>query len=440
MKVTFIKPNIGRKKGKVYVDGGRMEPLPFARLAAMTPPDVELALFDDRMEPIPYDAPTDLAAVNVDAFTARRAYEISASFRRRGVPVVLGGFHPSLIPEESLEHADAVCVGEAEGIWPQIVEDARRGRLGGLYRAGGRASLSGLTYRREIFRGKGYLRLALVEFGRGCVNRCNFCAVGSFFDRTYTHRPVDEVVEEVRTLRSRPVFFVDDNIVANREAAKALLEKLVPLGIRWVGQASVDFLEDPELARLMVQSGCAGLVVGFESIVRENLSQMDKNPNLAHADWRAAIRTLRTWGLQVWAAFLLGYDHDDAESIEATWRFARKNRFTFAAFNNLMPYPGTPVYEELRAQGRLLYDKWWLDPDYRFGHASLRHPRMSPEEFTEAVRGARYRFNSPGSILYRMFDPKTGMRNPLRAAIHLWYNLIFRREMLKKQDMKFGYT
>ncbi|MHC5057270.1 MAG: B12-binding domain-containing radical SAM protein [Planctomycetota bacterium] len=440
MKITFIKPNIGRKNGKRYIDTARMEPLPLARLAAMTPADVEVELCDDRAETVPFDAPTDLVAVTVDTYAARRTYEICNEYRARGVPVVLGGYHVTLAPEEAIDYADAVCVGEAEGIWPEIVDDARHGRLKGMYRAGERASLAGLTYRRDLFRGKGYLRLALVEFGRGCTNECSFCATGVFYQRMHTHRPVDEVVAEVKTLRHRLIFFVDDNIVSDVAAAKELFRQLISLRIAWVGQASMNFTQDEELADLLVRSGCVGLVIGFESIVPENLAQMSMNSNMWQDSWARTTEVVREKGLMIWGAFLLGCDHDDPATIDRTWRQAVKQRFGFAAFNTLTPYPGTAIDREFRAEGRLLYDKWWLDPRYRFGHATVTHPRMTPDELTAAAKNARRRFTSSDSILRRWFDRKTNFRTVFNALGYIWYNHVFRREILKKQDMLFGYN
>ena len=174
MKVTLIKPNIGRLEHSLYVDSGRMEPLPLGVLAALTPPDVEVVLYDDRMEQIPYDEPTDLAAITVETFTARRAYEIADEFRRRGVRVILGGMHPTLLPEEAAEHADALYLGDAETLWHQAIDDCRHGRLQSIYRAPAGPPQPGTRTRRDIFRGKGYLPLALLQFSRGCRFECTF--------------------------------------------------------------------------------------------------------------------------------------------------------------------------------------------------------------------------------------------------------------------------
>ena len=461
MKVTLIKPNIGRMLQGPYIDEGRMEPLQIGVLAGLTPARHEVAFFDDRMQCIPYDDPTDLVAITVETFTAKRAYEIAAEFRQRGVPILMGGVHPSLIPEECLEHADAILVGDAETIWPSIIADAESGRLQRIYRAPPGIAHPGARPRRDLFEGKGYLPMTLMQFSRGCHFQCNFCAVSRYFggphyafmsllrglygvrSRTLTDsnwRKVDEVVGEIASQKRKLIFFVDDNLCANRKAAKELFRALIPLRIRWVSQSSLDMLRDAELMDLMMRSGCLGQVIGFESITPGNLSEMGKGHNLhAFDSYRSQVRILRDYGLQTWAAFVLGYDHETTDSVRRTLDFALESRFTFAAFNILTPYPGTPLYDALRDAGRLLYDgKWWLHPEYRFNYASFRPARMSPEELTQACFDARASFNSLPSIFHRLLDFKTNFRNPVRLFTYLRFNPVFRREVFKKHGMYFG--
>jgi radical SAM superfamily enzyme YgiQ (UPF0313 family) len=294
--------------------------------------------------------------------------------------------------------------------------------------------------RRDLLAGKGYLPLTLLQFGRGCRYRCEFCAVGAYFAHSQYARPVAEVVAEIRSQPRRNLFFVDDNLIADPEAAKALFRALVPLRIRWVSQASVDQVSDPELMRLMVESGCLGNVIGFESLDPANLRQMRKGPNLAAFDrYAGAVATLRAHGLQTWAAFALGYDHDTSDSILATAEWAIANRFTFAAFNVLMPYPGTPLYDRLAAEDRLLYDgRWWLHPAYRFNSAAFRPVRMTADELTEATWACRRRWSSPGSIVRRALDRRTNMGSPFRFALYCAYNPLYRREALKRQGLRLG--
>lgn len=442
MKLTLIKPNIGRREHSLYVDEGRMEPLPLGILAALTPEDVEVVMYDDRMEQIPYDEPTDLVGITVETFTARRAYEISEEFRKRGVKTVMGGMHAMLIPEEVEEHCDCVIVGDAEPVWAKMIEDHRAGDLRKRYTAEQpTCPQKGVIARRDIFEGKGYLPITLLQFSRGCSHKCSFCASSVYFNAHHYCRPVDEVIKEIKSQKRKLLFFVDDNIVCNRERAKELFRALIPLKIHWVSQGSMDMLQDKELMELMVKSGCLGLVIGFESISPENITDMNKNTNRkAAADMYASqIEELRQWGLQTWAAFTVGHDGDTVESIRATCDFAIKNKFTFAAFNILMPYPNTPLYEKLKKEGRLLYDeKWWLHEDYRFNYCSIVPKNMTPDELTEISFDCRRRFNSPMSIFTRSLEPRTNMRTPYRLMTYLIYNPLFRKEVFKKQGLRFG--
>jgi len=443
MKITFIKPNIGRHDHSLYVDEGRMEPLQLGVIAGLTPPDVECALYDDRIESIPFDEPTDLAAITVEIYTARRAYEIAAEYRARGVPVILGGFHPTLAPRECLEHADAIYTGDAETGWRQVVEDARAGRLRRVYRApSGVAQPGGVKPRRDLFRGKGYLPITLMQFSRGCRFACSFCAISSFFDRRHHTRRVGEVLDEIASQERKLVFFVDDNLLNDVPAAKEFLRALIPLKIRWVSQASIDMTADPELMDLLEESGCLGNVIGFESLDPRNLRSMKKAPAFLLQGWdryEHACEILRKHHLQTWAAFTLGHDHDTLESIRATSAFALRHNFCFAAYNILMPYIQTPLYERLQREGRLLWDgKWWLHPEYRFNHAAFVPKQMSPDELTAACWECRHAWNRPSSIFKRMWDFKTHMSSPTRLAVYLTYNPIYARETMRKHGMLFG--
>ncbi|MBE6853937.1 MAG: B12-binding domain-containing radical SAM protein [Ruminococcus sp.] len=442
MKLTLIKPNIGRREHSLYVDEARMEPLGLGILAALTPDDIEVVMYDDRMEQIPYDEPSDIVAITVETFTARRAYEISAEYRRRGVTTVMGGMHAVLIPEEVAEHCDCVISGDAEPVWADMLEDFRNGCLKKHYvPVQPEFPQKNIIARRDIFEGKGYLPITLLQFSRGCSHKCSFCASSVYFRARHYCRPVDDVIREIKSQKRKLLFFVDDNIVCDRKKAKELFRALIPLKIKWVSQGSLDMLEDDELMSLMVRSGCLGLVIGFESITLDCISEMKKYTNKRAAGelYSKEIKKLRKWGLQTWAAFTVGHDSDTIETIKATCDFAIKNKFTFAAFNILMPYPNTPLYEKMQKEGRLLYDgKWWLHEDYRFNYASIVPKNMTPDELTEISFRCRSRFNSPFSIFTRAFELHTNMRTPYRFGTYLIYNPLFRKEVFKKQGMRFG--
>ncbi|HLB49352.1 MAG TPA: radical SAM protein [Anaerolineales bacterium] len=434
MKITLIEPAMIKNNGFSEKPSWVLQPLTLATLAGLTPPDVEVQALDDRFEDINYDEPRDLVGISVKTFTAQRAYQIAAEFRRRGVPVILGGHHPTLLPQETSQHADAILIGEAEGIWPDVINDTQRGRLQPIYRQPETLALANVRVDRSIFSGKKYLPIAMVETTRGCPFACNFCSVTAFFGRGFRHRPPEEVVAEVASLNKKFFFFVDDNIVADKEAAKALFRALIPLKIRWISQASLTMTKDLELMRLMRESGCAGVLVGIESINRANLKQIRKSWNTVGIGYDEALKIARDHGIAIVGSFILGMDDDTPESLEQTLEFAIQQRFFSVLFNLLTPYPGTDLYAEFLQQGRLLKPQWWLDASYTYGSIVFQ-PKSISAHGLEQTRLRMYRkFYGPHSILRRLWDPKANARDLWHAFTFLTMNL----PADKEERMRFG--
>lgn len=407
MRITLVHPCIGRRPGQRYIRTWQMEPLPAATLAGLTPRDVDVRFYDDRMEVIPFDEPTDLVALSVETYTAKRAYQIASEYRRRKVPVVMGGFHASLCPDEVARHAESVVTGEAELTWPLVVDDARHGRLQRRYRQETRPSLAGLRPDRSIFRGKRYLPIGLVEAGRGCHFKCDFCAVQTVFESTQTRRPVDDILEELSRLKheKKLFFFVDDNITSNLAQAKEFFRALIPLGLRWVSQSSINAAHDDEFLDLLVRSGCQGVLIGFESLNPSNLKAMNKVFNTQRGGFEKALANLRRHRIRVYGTFIFGYDGDTPESFDPTVAFAQEHGFYIAAFNHLTPFPGTPLYQRLVEENRMLYETWWLDDRYSYNRIPFRPRGMEPDTLQRGCVAARRRFYSWPSILRRGFDP-----------------------------------
>lgn len=415
-----------------------MEPLAPATLAGLTPKDVQIVFYDDRTETIPYDVPTDLVAMSVETYTAKRSYQIASEFRRRGVPVVIGGFHPTLVPEEATEYAESIVVGEAEGLWPEVVEDFRAGRLKRIYRQPQRPRLIGLRPDRSIFSGKRYLPVGLVEAGRGCHFRCEFCAIQSYFGNTQTRRPVEEILEEIKRIKKPLIFFVDDNITSNMSQAKEFFRALIPLKIRWVSQASINAAFDEEFLRLIKASGCQGLLIGFETLNPDNLRRMHKSFNLMHGGYEKALENLRRHQIRLYATFILGYDEDGGDTLDETLAFAERHRFYIVAFNHLTPFPGTPLYKRLEHEGRLLYDRWWLHPEYRYGMVPFAPRGLSAEHVKERCIEARQKFYGFKSIIRRGFDRQVNASNWFMWTHFFSINLLFRSEVLQRKDFPLG--
>jgi radical SAM superfamily enzyme YgiQ (UPF0313 family) len=433
MKITFLRPNMHPGPSL-----GAMEPLAFAILRGLTPGDVECTLQDEQVESLDLDAPTDLVAMTVETYTARRAYEIASTYRRRGVPVVMGGFHPTFLPEEALQFADSVVAGDAEELWGQVVEDLRKGALQRLYVADSQPSLEGVVYDRSLFAGKHYLPLRPFQYGRGCRFACDFCSIHAFYGRTLRHRPLREVAAELEGLQGEKLFLVDDNLFAEPAQAGALFRTLGRYRTRWVCQVSADISGDPELLDLMAANGCVTALIGFESLHPGNLSQMGKRWSLGVGNPGEVVRRFRERGIMVYGTFVFGYDQDTPESFDATVEFAIRSRMCLANFNPLTPTPGTRLYDRLRREGRLRFRRWWLDPRFRYGDALFEPKGMTAEDLAEGCYGARRGFNSIGSLIRRGLDPRANARTPGNLGLFWSANRVSRREILRKQGMGLG--
>ncbi len=393
-------------------------------------------MYDERLEEIDYDEKTDLVAITVETFTAKRAYAISSRFRERGIPVVLGGFHASLIPEEAKQHADSVVIGEAEPIFNTVLEDFQNNRLKPIYNSGYKSDLVGHRSNRSIFKGKKYLPITLTHFSRGCPYSCSYCPDAVLYGGKIRFRSIEDVVADIESQENELVFFVDNSITYNKENLKALLRAITPLKIKWISQADISVAQDNELLQLMVNSGCFGLVVGFESLSEGNLRQMRKSPNLPLlSQYSSLVKRIHGYGISMWAAFLLGYDSDTKDSIKETLDFALKHKFFFAAFNQLIPYYGTPIYKFLEQEKRLLFDKWWLDDNYRFNQTAYIPKNMSAQDLSDECSKARQIYNSGMNMLFRAGNIKADLNNIQKFSLFFKYASIFKKEIQNKQEL-----
>ena len=438
MHITFIQPAIGHKpEGGQYPKTWIMEPLSIAVLAALTPPDWARSFFDDRLGEVRYDIETDVVCIPVECYTANRAYQIAERFRRRAIPVVMGGFHATLCPDEVALSADAVICGEAETVWAEMLGDIQRHALKLRYH-GTTASVFCPLPDRSVYARRNYGPLNLVETSRGCRFRCEFCSITKFFKQTYTARPLEEVVAEIKALPKDILFFVDDNLAMDIGRLKALCHALMPLRKHWIGQLSIHAAHDVELLALMAKSGCAGVLIGFESLHAETIRDMGKQVNASNSDFRTAIANLRRYHLSIYATFVFGYDHDTEETFEETYRFALENKFFFAAFNHLVPFPGTDVYERLKREGRLLHEDWWRRDDVRFGDVVFRPKHFTPERLAELCQAYRLKFYSLPSILRRGHDYSANAHGIRKMFYFYLSNLTQEKEVSRRRGLPNG--
>jgi radical SAM superfamily enzyme YgiQ (UPF0313 family) len=344
-------------------ENARIPNLALPILAGLSPADVEISFTDDLLTPVDLEKDlkeVDLVGITVLSKTALRAYDIADAYRKRGIPVVLGGIHPTALPEEAKEHADSVVMGEAEEVWPHLIEDVRTGNLKPFYRQEGYTELSEMPMpRRDILPKRGYLPLDVVQVSRGCPFRCEFCTVQKFFGEAYRVRPVSNVVDEVRRLPHRWMMLNDDNIIGNPSYSKELLKALVPLKKKWFGQASLSGLKKVENVEVLAKSGCISLFIGFESLSKKNLMRSQKFQN-DPSEYREIIESLHRFGIAICGAFIFGFDEDDPSVFEETVSFAIQTKLFSAVFMILTPYPETTFYHRVKNEGRLVQDRWWL--------------------------------------------------------------------------------
>ena len=438
MKITFVLPAIGKKPGQRYLRSWLMEPLTIAVLNSMIPDSYEREFFDDRIECIDYETKTDVVMITVETYTARRAYAIASEFQKRGRKVILGGYHVTLCPEEAMEHADAIMVGNADRIMPSVLSDLASGTLQKCYDGG--ACISYRMPDRSIYekKRKKYLPVSLVETGRGCYHNCEFCSIAGYYHSHYIHREVSDIIAEIRSCRQKIFFFVDDSIFSDRSFAKELFLEIKKLHIIWTTQITLDIARDEEMLRLMKESGCEMVLIGFESIMSDNLRQMNKGWTERLGERDVLIQRIHNAGISIYASFVFGFDSDNEDSFRATLAFCEKHRFFVVAFNHLLVFPNTKTYEEFKADGRLISENWWLQSGYTFGTITFVPKQLTPESLRMFCKQYKKKFFRFGSILKRGI---TMCRRSHRIMIHLAYwfiNILFHFEVDKRSGIPVG--
>ncbi len=396
MKIVLLSPRTGRLS---KTPSALLIPqLSLHILAGLTPAEHEVKILEEEAEEIDLDESCDLVGISCMTANAPRAYELAGEFRRRGRRVVLGGVHPSILPDEAARHADAVVVGEAEGVWKDVLADASSGSLRPRYHCPDCDLGQYVPMRKESFARKSLFRVLPALTTRGCPFNCDFCCVSDLYGKKIRHLPVANVVRFIRETGGKTYLFLDDNIVGDRRYARELFEGIKPLGIKWVGQASVSFSRDQELMKLAAGSGCAGLFFGVESVSAAQLLKMRKSPKDL-VSLEDAIQRVRDHGMFFHTSLVFGFDEDTKAVFPETLAFLVRNKIGTATFNVLTPYPGTRVYEQFRREGRLLTHDWRY-----YDHATVvfRPRNMSPYELQEGKSWVKREFSRLASILRRL--------------------------------------
>ncbi len=388
MKIALLSPRgpLYRHRSGIFGKSLRYAPLTLPTLASLVPQELraEIMVYDEGIEEIPLDLEADLIGISLITGTSPRGYELADAFRARGIPVVLGGVHPTLCPDEAALHADSVVTGYAEDSWPELLRDFVARRMKPRYSQAPGLNLGGRPFpRRELMGLDRYMTPHTVEATRGCIHHCRFCVVPTAWGRPL-QKPVREVVADIEQMEAKSVIFLDLNLIGDEEYAKVLFRELKPLGIRWAGLATTKIAWDPELLSLASSSGCSGLLIGFETVSPEALVESAKKFNM-HQSYSEVIKRVHGEGIAIMGTFVFGFDTDTPDIFDRVSEFVVENRIDLPRYSVLTPFPSTPLYRRLESEGRLLTRDWSL---YDGQHVVYRPAGMTAEALLSGAERA----------------------------------------------------
>ncbi len=408
--ITFIQPNLLYLKKKRKL---RIEPTIYSKLKWLTPnEDFDCTLIDARIEDVDFNINTNLVVMSISTLTAKSAYYISKKFREKNIPVVFGGCHVMLCPEEAAENADVICIGESEITWPLLLEDFKNGTLKKEYKCDGtRYQLKEIKTDRSIYKKYKYVPLSSIEFSRGCKFNCEFCSYAPIYKQQITYRNPEDIIREMKENPNNNFVFVDENFGNNIEKTSELARLMIPLKIKWSAQMSVNALQNANFVKLLAKSGCKCLFIGFETTNIETLKQMNKMANLKKDSYDIAIQNCVNNDILIAAGLIVGSDNDTRETIEETYKFVSKHQIIFCNFVNLLPFPGTDFYKRLKKEGRLIFDKWWLEDIAPYHHALFITKHFNEKEM--ATLGYNYikRYYTYKEIFRRFINSKYKLKS-----------------------------
>jgi radical SAM superfamily enzyme YgiQ (UPF0313 family) len=387
-----------------------LQALTLPTLAGLTPSGIEVKLTTERNEEINYQSDADLIGITFLSFLASRAYTVADRYRRLGKKVVIGGPHATVVPEEAINHADAVVIGEAEDVWPQLLHDFGNGGMRRFYQARQLPALDHLPpARKDLKKTKGICTISMVQTGRGCPFNCDYCYTSMAFGKKFRLRPVGEVIEEIAKIPGKFVLFADDNLIGDTTYAKELFRRMIPLGKSWFSQLSINIARDDELLDLAAKSGGKVIGVGIESVNQASLNEVSKTFNKVDR-YTEEIRKIHDHGIAVLGYFMFGFDHDDRSVFEKTVEFVERARITARPYI-LTPYPKTRIYNRMKEEGRLFFGETidWSKTDGT--HVCFRPKKMSAEALQEGFRWVEKRLYSVPSII-RKFGWVLGNTTP----------------------------
>jgi len=376
-------------------------------LASIFPKGYEIRIINEAIEEIDFNTEVDLVGITGLTCVIQRAYTIADRFRERGVKVILGGVHPSLLPQEAKEHADSVFIGEAEGVFDKVIKDFEAGELKPFYKNREWADLRGMPLPRRDLLGKRYgLFLKTIETTRGCPNRCEFCSIPTINGKRYRTRPLEEVDQELSSVikkKGEYLFLADDNVTAKEDYALGLFEIFKHHQVKWMAFSTVQIAKNEELLKKAQESGCISLFIGFESLLQENLDNISKR-FVNTKEISELVRTIQGHRIGIHGSFIFGFDGDDPSVFKKTVEFVQKNNIELPTFSILTPFPGTPLRKRLEEEGRIVDHDW---SHYDMSHVVFIPKKMTVQELQEGYLWAQKYICAPRSILKRLlWGPK----------------------------------
>ncbi len=400
-KVLLIFP----REKKIKFSNDTLYPFPILGLtliASLFPKNYEVKIVNEVIEEIDFNADVDLVGITGLTCVIKRAYAVADRFRERGVKVILGGVHPSLLPDEAKEHADAVFIGEAEGMLRKLLDDFEAGNLKPFYENRDWSDLKEMPLPRRDLLGKGYRSFfKTIETTRGCPNRCEFCSVPTINGKRYRIRPLGEVDQELSAIikkKGEYLFLADDNVTAREDYALGLFEIFKRHGVKWMGFTTIQIAENEELLKKAQESGCVSLFIGFESLLQENLDGVSKR-FVPAKELSNLVKTIQGHQIGIHGAFIFGFDGDDSTVFRRTVEFVQRNNIEIPTFSILTPFPGTPLHKRLKEKCRV-FDKDWSH--YDMSHTVFIPKRMTVRELQEGYLWAQKYICAPRSILKRL--------------------------------------
>ncbi len=399
MKILLIAPCHVQEERPDSMD---IPQLTLSLIAALTPPEHEIYIVEEVYgEKVNFDGDYDVIGISIMTQTCIRGYQIATEFKKRGKIVIFGGIHATAMPEEAICFGNAVVIGEAEGLWHTVLDDVRNHRLKSFYQLDQLPDLQNhIRPRRDLIKcSSGKFSIAPIETTRGCPYNCDFCTVSRFFGTKQRHKPIIDIITDIESCREKNLFFLDDNITGDKRYAKELFREMIPQKKIWVGQASIQVANDTELVRLAYKSGCRALLIGFESmsesginLYRKTLKTIDENI--------LAVKKLQDNGIMTMASLIFGLDSDTTEVFDVAHEFLTRSKAAFFQACVMTPYPGTPVFNKLRSQNRILTDDW-----NRFDASKviIRPDNISPEDLLDGYNKIKWHFYSNFSILKRSY-------------------------------------